>query len=196
MSKNRRTHSSIDRLPRAMRDILTAMIVDNEWPADFPTLGPEGKEADRSGTPRYEDCAHYLALKGHEVSKSAIGRFGKRMRILARMKQSGVIVRDVMGDLNDEKASATQKAVAEMITAITIDFISSHDSYTAREIKEVAKAIKDCTAVSINADKYIREQLSKKVEQADKKITEIVKKKKIDPEVLKMIREQVYGIIT
>jgi len=117
------------------------------------------------------------------------------MKLLARMKQAGVIVRDVMKDLTREKASETQKAVAEMITAQTIDFISSQDGISAKEIMEVSRAIKDCTQVSINADKYIREQLGQKAEAAVEKIVEIGKKKNLDSRTLKMIREQIYGIV-
>ena len=194
MSNNRRTHSTIDKLPASLRDTLTRMIVDNVWPDDFPRQ--KGTDPVLTGKPRYEDLVTYSRQKGFVVSESAVGRFGMRMRMLARMKQAGVIVRDVMKNLNAEKASETQKAVAEMITAQTIEFISSQDDLSAKQIKEISQAMRDCTQVSINADKYIREQLNKKIEAADKKISAIAVKKKIDPETLKAIREQVYGIRT
>ena len=171
-----------------MRDVITRMVVDNEWPADFTPTTP--------GTPRYEDVAAYCAINGHVVSLSAVGRFGARMRMLAKYKQAGIMVRDVMKDLTAEKASETQKAVAEMITAETIDFIGRNESLSGKEIKDVAQAMRDCTSIAINADKYIRAQLSEKVKQADETITNIAGKKNIDPEVLKVIREQVYGILT
>jgi len=163
------------------------MVVDNEWPAEFPGV--------REGSPRYEDCVAYCVTQGYSVSKSSIARFANRMRLLARMRQAGVIVRDVMKDITKEKASETQKAVAEMITAQTIDFISSQDGFSAKDIANVAKAIKDCTAVSISADKYIRDQLSAKADAAVEKVVEFGKKKNIDPKVLKMIREEIYGIV-
>lgn len=183
----RRTHSLVDKLPAALRDAVTRMLVDNEWPADFPT--------DHTGTPKHEDCVLYCVTQGYALSMSSIGRYAARMKLLARMKQAGVIVRDVMKDLTREKASETQKAVAEMITAQTIDFISSQDGISAKEIMEVSRAIKDCTQVSINADKYIREQLGQKAEAAVEKIVEIGKKKNLDSRTLKMIREQIYGIV-
>ncbi len=164
----RRTHSSIDRLPASLRDVLTQMLVDNEWPADFPmqkALGFKDDEAKPTGNPRYEDLVTYCEHKGFSVSKSAIGRFGMRMRNLARMKNAGVIVRDVMKDLTAEKASATQKAVSEIITAQIIEF-ASEGNLTAKEIQNVARAVKDCTAVSISADKYIRDQLEEKLQKA------------------------------
>lgn len=199
MTSDRRTHSSIEKLPSAIRDAITRMIVDNEWPSDFPkerAFGFSKEKAELTGSPRYEDVVSYCILKGHAVSRSAIGRFGMRMRIIARMKNAGVVVRDVMKDLTAENASATQKAVSEMITAQTIAFIADNDSLSAKEIQHIAQAMKDCTVVAINADKYIRSQIKEKAKAADEKITEIVRKKNIDPETLKLIKEQIYGIIS
>jgi len=196
VSKDRRTHSTIDKLPDALREAMTRMLVDNEWPDDFD-FSPDnlypGHEGSK-GKPRYEDLVSYCKQKGFKASESAVGRFGMRMRTLVRMKNAGVIVRDVMKDLTAEKASATQKAVAEIITAQIIEFASQSD-LTAKEIQNIARAVKDCTRVSIDADKYIRKQLTEKVEAADKAISKIAAKKKIDPEALKAIREQVYGIV-
>jgi hypothetical protein len=187
MSK-RRTHSTIDKLPTALRESITRMLVDNEWPDD---CGHEIK-----GTPRYEDVVSYCKFKGFTVSESAVGRFGMRMRTLSRMKQAGVITREIMADLTNEKASQTQKACAEMITAVAIEFISEHQGFDAKEIRDVATAMKDCTAIAISADKYVRDQIDKKIKAADKSISDIAVKKKIPDEVLKMIKEQVYGIMS
>jgi hypothetical protein len=183
----RRTHSSIDKLPALLKDELVRMLVDNEYPVEF--------QGDKSGKPKYEDLVAYCAQRSQKVSLSAIGRFGMRMKMIGRMKQAGVMARDAMKDFRDEKASETQKAAAEMITAIGIEFISSNDNPSAKEISDMAKAIKDCAAVAINADKYIREQFSVKAKNADKAITALAEKKQISPEVLKQIREQVYGIV-
>jgi len=185
---NRRTHSSLDRLPASLRDELVRMLVDNEYPIEF--------RGDKTGNPKYEDMVAYCVQRGHKVSKSAIGRFSMKMRTITRMKQAGIITREVMKDLTNEKASANQKAVAEMITAVGIEFISSREDFEADEIRDISKAIKDCAAVAIASDKYTREQLSVKVKNADKAITELAGKKQISPEVLKQIREQVYGIVT
>ena len=194
---NRRAHSSIDRLPADLRDALTRMIVDNEWPADFPfelraTLVPDEKGS--WGNPRYEDLVAYAKFKGFQISESSIGRFGMRMRTLARMKQAGVITRDVMKDLTNEKASETQKAVAEMITATAIEFISDHDKFGADEIRDVAKAMKDCTAIAINADKYIREQLSKKIATAAASTKDKLSKAGVPTKLIQEIIDEHLGV--
>ena len=184
----RRTHSSIDKLPADLRDTLTRMVVDGQWPPDFI--------ADHEGKPHYEDLVAYCSHRGQPVSLSAIGRWAKNLLALAMMKQKGAIVRNVMATLGDQTASETQKAAVELITAQAIDVILSQDSLTPKQISELAKTFKDCAYVSITADKYIREQVSARAKAADKEITAIAGKKKIDPETLRVIREQVYGIVS
>lgn len=191
MTTQRRSHSTIDKLPGSLRETLTRMLVDNEWPDDFPI---KGKDFESPGTPRYEDLVIYCKSKDYMVTESAIGRFGMRMRTLARMKNAGVIVRDVMKDLTAEKASATQKAVSEIITAQVIEFASQSD-LTAKEIQNIARAVKDCTHVSISADKYIREQLGKKIEAAAKSTKEKLTKAGVNRKLIQEIMDEHLGVV-
>jgi len=184
----RRTHSTIDTLPADLRDTLTRMVVDGQWPPDYDT--------DRAGKPRYEDLAAYCLQQGYTISESAIGRWAQPLLVLSMMKQKGTIVRNVMATLGDQTASETQKAAVELITAQAIEVILAQDTLTPKQISELAKTFKDCAYVSITADKYIHEQISAKAKAADQQITAIADKKKIDPETLKIIREQVYGIVS
>lgn len=186
MSK-RRSHSSIDSLPKTLRDALTRMLVDSEYPDDF--------KGNRKGKPEYKDLVSYCAQHGHKVSLSAIGRFGMRMRTLSRMKQAGVISRQVMEGLTDEKASTTQKAVAEMITAITIEFVSSNDDFTTKQIAEVAKAMKDCTAIAIKSDEYTRTRVTKKVEAAAKSTEQKLTKAGVDRKLIQTIIDEHLGVV-
>ena len=186
MAKDRRTHSSIDKLPQGLRDTLTRMLVDNEWPDDF--------KDHFDGKPRYEDLVTYCKLKGFKVSESAVGRFGMRMRTLARMKSAGAIVRDVMKDLTAERASATQKAVAEIITAQIIEF-ASEQNLTAKEIQNIARAVKDCTQVSISADKYVREQIGKKLQESVKSTKKKLAKAGVNRKLIQEIIDEHLGVV-
>ncbi len=104
---NRRTHSSIDRLPRDLHEVLVRMLVDNIWPADMPS-----RPDDYDGKPMYEDCVAYCAEKGFLVSPSAMGRFGMQMRTQAMIKNAGLIASETMADLDDEDSPKIIKAAA------------------------------------------------------------------------------------
>ncbi|MCK4958946.1 MAG: DUF3486 family protein [Planctomycetes bacterium] len=187
MMDKRRVHSSIDRLPAHLQDSLRRMIVDNEYPYDFA--------GQQDGTPRYEDLVDYCRHQGHKISPSAIGRYGKRMRTLARMKQAGMITREVMSDLTEEKASQTQKAVAEMITAVVIDYVSGTDNITPKQIKDLACTVKDCTAIAIKSDQYVREQLETKAEVAAESTKEKLKKAGVDNKLIQEIVDEHLGVV-
>ncbi|HAL45478.1 MAG TPA: hypothetical protein DCP47_06150 [Phycisphaerales bacterium] len=185
--KVRRTHSSIDTLPAALQKALEAMLVDNQWPADYA--------AKKTGKPKYGDLERYCRQHNFEISKSAIGRFGLRMRTLAKMKEAGLIVRSVFDGLDAEHASQTQKAVAELLTARAIE-LAAEKSLNSKQIREVAGAMRDCAGVSIKADTHRQAQQKKKADEAAKNIEALADKKQISPETLKIIREQIYGIVS
>ena len=186
MMAKRRTHSSIDTLPADLRDTLTAMVVDGDWPGDWPAAG--------EGRPTYDDLAAYAAHCGVSVSRSAIGRWAKGLLAFERMRSAAGIARKVMGDLNAEAATETQKAADEIMTAQIIELIAD-GQLDSKDISLVSGAIKDCNQVAMQADKYIREQLKAKAAEAVKNVNVLAKKKNIDPETLRIIREEIYGIV-
>jgi len=183
----RRTHSVIDRLPAELRQALTAMVVDGAW--------PDGCLCRQEGKPRYEDMVSYCVEQGYGVSSSAVGRWAKKMRLLARMRSSAEIVRDVMADVTAEKATETQRAVAEMVTAIVIDFVSDKDGFNAKEIRDIAKAVKDCTAVSLSADKYIRTELGKKAAVAAESTRAKLGAAGVDRKLIQEIIDEHLGVV-
>ena len=186
MSK-RRTHSSIDRLPKELQETLRRMIIDNEFPFDYC--------GDTEGKPKYEDLVDYCRQQGHKVSKSSVGRFGKRMRTLARMKEAGALTREVMADLTDEKASQTQKAVAEMLTAIVIETAADNDKLTPKQLRELACTVKDCTAIAIKSEEYVRSQIEKKAAAAAKSTKGKLTKAGVDSKLIQEIIDEHLGIV-
>ncbi len=183
----RRTHSSIDKLPADLRDAVTRMIVDFEWPVDCKCMN--------NGKPTYENVADYCKQKGFAISESAIGRYGMRMRTISLMKQAGVIARETMGNMTAEDAPKTQKAAAEMATALILEFMASNDNYTSKQIKEISQAIRDCAQVSIKADQYIRQQITKKVEAAADSTKEKLTKAGVDRKLIQAIIDEHLGVI-
>ncbi|MGH2271381.1 phage protein Gp27 family protein [Anaerohalosphaeraceae bacterium U12dextr] len=189
----RRTHSSIDTLPADLRETITQMVVDGFWPEDFPWADTPEADTVRRGKPRYQDIVYYCVEKGHPVSLSAFGRWAKSLQVFERMRTATGLAKQVLADVTAENATATQKAAAEMIAAQALDMAVAED-LSPKELALVSRAIKDTAGAAITADKYSRQQLAEKTAAAADKVEAIVKKKNIDPETLKMIREQIYGI--
>ncbi len=186
MSK-RRTHSTVDRLPPQLRESLLRMVVDAQCPPDF-TLAAEGK-------PTYDDMVAYCVSQGYTASRSALARWAKEMLAFERIRSASGIVSSVMSGLSGENATKTQKAAADMITALALDFMTSNDDFSSKQLKEVAQCIRDAGQVVIKSEQYQSDRMKQKAAEADKAITAIAGKKKISAEALKQIREQVYGIV-
>lgn len=185
MSK-RRTHSGIDKLPADLRDVLMRMIVDNVWPNDW--LGP------RDGKPTYDDLVMYCSTQDIVVSRSAIGRWAQGLLSYELMKTAAGIARNAMKGVADENATEIQKACAEMITARVIE-MSVRENLTAKEITNLAKAARDCTDVSMKADKYIREQVKKKAEAAAKSTKKKLEKAGVDRKLIQEIIDEHLGVV-
>ena len=181
----RRTHSTIDKLPAALRDTLTRMVVDGQWPPDFDT--------DRPGKPRYEDLAAYCSQEGYDISESAIGRWAQPYVAIAMMKLKGVTVRNIMTTVNDQNASETQKAVVELITAQLIELAVS-ENLTPKQISDLSKACKDCAYVSITADKHIHEQISAKAKAAAESTKQKLTSAGVDRKLIQEIVDEHLGV--
>jgi hypothetical protein len=190
----RRTHSTIDTLPADLREVITRMIVDAEWPKDFPweksDINPEqyGKTK-----PRYEDVSLYCAFCNNKISRSAIGRWAKELQTYERMRLAAGIAKQAMAGVTKENASETQRAAAEMLTAHVID-LASRDELDPKEVLMLSASTNELGKLIMKSDKYIRDQVKAKTEEAVKNVNAIAKKKNIDPETLRMIRDEIYGI--
>lgn len=184
----RRTHSSIDKLPKDLRDIITAMVVDHAWPSDYP-----GKDPEYNGNPRYEDIVAYCLHCGHKISLSAVGRWAKRLVVFERMKTAGAIARDVMTGLTDDQASKTQKAAAEIITAQIIELAASSEM-SAKDIKSLATAVRDCTSVAMKADTYMRDQAKEKAKAVAASAGKKLKAAGVDRKKAQELIDDILGI--
>jgi hypothetical protein len=64
-----KVHRSIDRIPAEVRKAAERMILADAWPKDFR----------RTGRPTYADVGRFLHDRGFRMSKSAIGRWGRKL---------------------------------------------------------------------------------------------------------------------
>jgi hypothetical protein len=163
---SRRTHCTIDQLDAELRDTITRMVVDSEWPKDFPweksDIDPEFYTKTK---PRYLDIVLYCVTKGQPVSLSAMGRWAKGLQAFERMRTAAGLAKQIMADVKDENTTASKKAAAEILTAHVID-LASREDLKPKDIAMIAGAVRDCNQVAMQADKYERDQIKTKLEGA------------------------------
>lgn len=192
----RRTHSTVDSLPADLRETITRMVVDAEWPKDFPweksDINPEqyGK-----GRPRYEDVALYCGFCNNPISRSAVGRWAKELLAYERMRRTAGIARRAMSGVTKENASETQRAAAEILTAHVLDKASDGD-LSVKEIMMLSASANELGKLIIKSDKYIREQIAEKLKAAKTQIASELKdtSAEIRKKVMDILDESALGV--
>jgi hypothetical protein len=164
------------------------MIVDGEWPADCAGRKP--------GKPTYRDIAAYAKGRGGKVSEYAIGRYARRLRrFVGRWKEGQAKFVEAMNSGTGEQAARTSLALSEMLTAVIIEHMASKEEFDPTEIRDLARATKHCTDVSIAASKHMQALMQQAAANIKTDVTAIRPRKGLSRETLKTIREQIYGIV-
>jgi hypothetical protein len=148
----------------------------------------------------YDDIVVFLKEKGHNISRSSVGRYGRNflncVEELNIFREQTKIVVEQKGD-----APATDMAEAASMFAIQKLFNYLLDpNLSVKEKTEVMKVIALLEKSGVSREKlkmdYIEvKEAKKKADKAVQTIEETAKKKGLDPETLAIIKEQVYGIV-
>jgi hypothetical protein len=190
----RRTHSTIDTLPAELRDTITRMVVDADWPKDFPWEKSDIDPAQYGkAKPRYEDIVMYCGFKDNPVSRSAVGRWAKELQTFEKMRLATGIAKRAMAGVTKETASETQRAAVEMMTAHVID-VASRDELGPKEILMLSAAIRDLGNMAIKAEQYIREQTKAKTAEAAKNVKANLAGTGVDRKKIQEIMDEILGI--
>ena len=139
----------------------------------------------------FRTIASLLKAEGYDISRSTIHRAYRDYKELAKQYNEWwdkieVLVRQTQ----DKPTSFMLSALVSILTQHVLDFAKDINFMEFEDPSELIKAVKDLTQVSKSLEEYISTKLQKSVE----KIEEEGKKRNIDPEFLKIIREEIYGI--
>jgi hypothetical protein len=144
------------------------------------------------GGSTYDDIKAFLAESGFDISRSAIGRYGRdfmgtyqRLRVVE--DKSRALVSEVGDGMILEEAAS--KLFAQAIIEGLMD--------KSLDVKELPRSISDFA--KLQASVVMRERLKSDLrKKADKAVNAIEKKtkKELSPETLQYIKEHIYGIVS
>lgn len=170
-----RNHSRItDELPPEIREMVNRLLIE--------------------GVATYDDIQVFLTEKGHDISRASIGRYGKNFlnfykRVLVAQDQAKTLVSEA-GD-----GMILEEAIAKGLSQQLIEMLVSGDL----DLRENTRVLSDFARLQTSS--ALRERMKKEyAKKADKAVEKIEaalggKKKAIDPDVLKTIKEEIYGIV-
>jgi Fe2+ transport system protein FeoA len=139
----------------------------------------------------YQEIADWLAKQGHQIGKSSLQRYGNRFlqkleRVRLVAEQAAAIVSEA-GPENLNMQDAASKLATHQITEALLEM----GIVKGEELHKLVNALANLHRSDVMRERY-RISLTQKAEKAVEAIER--KAKSLDPETMRIIREEIYGI--
>lgn len=136
----------------------------------------------------YEEIAAYLAAKGYEISKSAVGRYGKEfLRLVQNVRMMEAKAQTLVGE---EDNLALEEASTKLLLHQVLDGVMNK-TIDVKDMPRILSDVAKLQSSAVGREKFKADFRAK----ADKAMEKIEKKASgITPETLNIIREEIYGL--
>jgi len=139
----------------------------------------------------FKEIEAILRAEGYDISKSAIHRAYRDYKEFAiRYNEWWDRIEAVVKMTQDKPTTYMLSAVVSTLTQHVMDFVKDIDFMEFEDPNDLIRAVKQLTDMAKSLEEYIGEKLKKAVE----KIEEEGRKRQVDPEFLKLVKEEIYGI--
>ncbi len=139
----------------------------------------------------FKEIESILRAEGYDISKSSIYRAYRDYKEFAkRYNEWWDKIEAVVKMTQDKPTTFMLSAVVSTLTQHVMDFVKDINYLEFDDPSDLIRAVKQLTDMAKSLEEYIGEKLRKAVE----KIEEEGKKKNVDPEFLKLIKREIYGI--
>lgn len=172
---NRRTHPKIADLPDDLREQIHKKITEGYT---------------------YQEISEWITSAGHPISKSAVGSYGKNyLTKLEKLRLAREQARTIVEEGSDKPATELIEAASSLTQQLVLEYLVDN----SLDLSEV-RADRLIQALSmLEKSTVAREKLKlesrRKAEMAVKNIEDVAASKGIDPETLRKIKEEIYGIL-
>lgn len=146
------------------------------------------------GFSNYSDLASWLAEQGYEISRSAVHRYGKsveeRIERLKAATDIAITIADEVGDDAGKVTDAVVRLYQEKIFNALLEMENIDPDNI--DIVRLGRVVAEITRSSISQKRFmaeVKEKARKAIENIEQKA-----KKRMDPELLKIVKEEIYGI--
>jgi hypothetical protein len=142
----------------------------------------------------YQQVTDWLNQLGHEVGKSSVARYGKDF--LARLERLRVAKEQARAIVEETDRPATEmhEAANRLAVHLIMETLMQVNSLDGERLSELLKALAQLERSAVSRE-HLKLEYKKKVQQAVSRIEEAAQARGLDPETLRVIKEQVYGII-
>lgn len=150
-----------------------------------------------SGFSGYEELASWLLEQGFEISKSAVHRYGKdfqnRLESLKITTEQAKAVAEQLGDDENLVGDVLLRLASQKLFDVLVDLdLSDYET----SLPELMRSIAQISQASVGQKRWqvkMRDQIDSKLKELEKRAGQ--GSSALHPETLKVIREQIYGIL-
>lgn len=144
------------------------------------------------GAATYDEIKDYLEKKGFDISRSAIGRYGKDF--LAAYQRLRIIedkARTLVSEAGD--GMVLEEAVSKTFSQMLLELLHSGKL----DLKKAPKIIGEFARLQASTvlRERVKSEYAKKAQKTADSVETKLKKKSLDPETIKVIKEEIYGIV-
>lgn len=145
----------------------------------------------------YEALAEELKTRGCEISKSAVHRYGQafedRLKALRMVTEQARAVVEHSPDDEDAVNQALVRLTQEKVFSVLMDMEVDVDKI---DLSKLTRSIADLSRASITVKRYATEMRAKiAAKLADMETQAQAGKGRLDPETLRRVREEIYGLV-
>lgn len=146
-----------------------------------------------SGFSNYDAIAKWLREQDVDISRSAIHRFGQDFATKCEaIKIATEQAKAIVGVVGDDEGNMNE-ALIRLIQQLSFDIlVKSQDADIASLLPKMGQMVARLSKASVDQKKWQRE-IKEKAVQAVKNIETKVQKR-MDPELFKIVKEEIYGI--
>nr|WP_238717853.1 phage protein Gp27 family protein [Petrachloros mirabilis] len=152
-----------------------------------------------SGFTNYDELELWLRGLGHDISKSSIHRYAQRYEdAIAAASVTAQQLRSLVEAVGDDALSLGEGAYMLAINKAVEVLLSLNLEEQKISLTQLLKNIADLNKSAVPLKKYAtetRERLAAKFAALEKEAETKTSKRTIDPETLRIIREEVYGLV-
>ena len=140
----------------------------------------------------YKEVADFLTKSGHDISHSALGRYGKNFleayRAVRMLEDQAQALKSEAGEGLVLEEAASKLFAQKIVEGLTTKKLA------LKNLPGMLGAFAKLQSSSVQRER-LKADLSAKAKKAVENIEKKTRKKNMDPETKRIIREEIYGIV-
>lgn len=143
----------------------------------------------------YDEIVSWVEKQGHKISTSALSRYYKYLQTLENVKIASQQVKAILDETEDDSPLELEEGVSKLGAVIMMEVLQEAKRGDKVDVSHIGRLMGDFAR--LQSASVARERLKLELRKRAKKAVANIESraKQLDPETLRTIREEIYGLI-